>query len=182
MKKIILTFVALLIAITTIQVQAQKTTPAQKRKIERAIADSINQVNVRWAVENKDLYFDGIDMQIKNLDRYSLRAPYNMVEVDGDFIRVRLPYFTSVNLMGNNPAILDFESSNIKYSYTERNGVYIVKIDIREAKNTAMSTRRSPSDGYTLTLTISGSGNSSVDLALTPNFTSTIFYRGRLDF
>ncbi|MEG0656519.1 MAG: DUF4251 domain-containing protein [Mucinivorans sp.] len=191
MKKILLVTTIIIATIATIgagaalsltsqsqERQENKQNKAQQRKTKRALNDSLLMNRIRTTLENQTFYFDGTYMQTRGLDRYMLRAPYNYVELKDDYLRVQLPYFTSVNTMGNSPSIIDFESTNFTYQVTELRAGFTVVINVKEVTDTYRS-RANQSGAYRLVLQISCSGSSTgSNLALTPNFTSTINYSG----
>lgn len=181
MKKIITT-VLLAIMLIGVAVSQEVLSPAQQRKAERAKQQEIEKQQLELAMANKTFYFRGQSMQIRNLDRYYLRAPYNYVDLQPGYLRVQLPYFTSQYTMNNTPMILDFESDKFTCSVDERRGIYTVTIEVLEVKNTYTTTRKSQSGAYRLVFSIGkgGAGSNSM-LSLTPNFTGTITYTGDLE-
>lgn len=186
MKTKIIALVAIAMLATSLtaaiaQTKEKELTPAQKRKMEQKALDEQYEVRLRAALEAKTFYFRGQDMQTKSLNKYSLRPPYNYVDVQDDQLTLQLPYFTSARTMNNTPVIIDFTSDNFTYSVTPKKGTYTVVIEVKEVKNTYTATRKSQSGSYRLVFIISNSRDGFCSLSLTPNFTSTISYSGYVE-
>lgn len=186
MKTKIIALVAIAMLATSLtaviaQTKEKELTPAQKRKMEQKVLDEQYEVRLRAALEAKTFYFRGQDMQTKSMNKYSLRPPYNYVDVQNDQLTLQLPYFTSVRTMDNTPVIIDFRSQNFTYTLTERKGTYTVVIEVKDLDNTYTATRKSQSGSYRLVFIISNSRDGFCSLSLTPNFTSTISYSGYVE-
>lgn len=153
-----------------------------QRKIERQKENAQYAERMEQALANGQVYFLGQQMQIKNLDRYPLRAPYNYVDIQPGYVRVQLPYFTSVNTMGNAPMIIDFESDNFEYKFDKKKDTYIVTLSIRDVKNTYNMPNKLQGGGYRLVFTIPSSIDGTTMLNLSPGFTAPIIYTGTMDF
>lgn len=181
MKKVIS---LLLVSIMVLGVaMAQQGAPSKKeqKKIEKEKAEKLYEEQLQAAIESGTFMFDGQTMRIKNLDRYNLRGPYNAVYVEPEYIRLQLPYFTSKFTMANSPLILDFESDNFTYTYIKQRGAYIVTIEVKDIKNTFNTGRKTPSGFYKLVFTIPIRNGGMAFLDLSPSFTATIQYQGRIE-
>lgn len=186
MKTKIIALVAIAMLATSLtaviaQTKEKELTPAQKRKMEQKVLDEQYEMRLRVALDAKTFYFRGQDMQTKSMNKYSLRPPYNYVDVQNDQLTLQLPYFTSVRTMDNTPVIIDFRSQNFTYTLTERKGTYTVVIEVKDLDNTYTATRKSQSGSYRLVFIISNSRDGFCSLSLTPNFTSTISYSGYVE-
>lgn len=186
MKTKIIALVAIAMLATSLtaviaQTKEKELTPAQKRKMEQKVLDEQYEMRLRVALDAKTFYFRGQDMQTKSMNKYSLRPPYNYVDVQNDQLTLQLPYFTSVRTMANTPVIIDFRSQNFTYTLTERKGTYTVVIEVKDLDNTYTATRKSQSGSYRLVFIISNSRDGFCSLSLTPNFTSTISYSGYVE-
>lgn len=159
--------------------QDKPLTPAQKRKLERQQLEATRSLAVQQAVAAGDFYFMGRDMQLRSLDRFSLRAPYDFVSVKPGLLTVRLPYYTSEHTMGNTWPILDFETKEFTYTVKEQAGVYTVRIDAKDVNDRYTIPTSGQSRSYQLIFTIAGSGSNTM-LSVTPNFTGPVTYTGDL--
>lgn len=181
MKKVISLLLVSMIAIGVSVAQQGTLSKKEQRKIEKQKAEKLYEEQLQAAIESGTFSFEGQTMRIKNLDRYNLRGPYNAVYIQPEYIRLQLPYFTSRFTMGNSPLILDFESDNFTYTYKKERGAYIVTIEVKAIKNTFNTARKTPSGYYKMVFTITTSNGGTTFLDLSPSFTATIQYQGRVE-
>lgn len=178
MKHIILVLLVLVTALTAFG-QEQKLTAAQKRKLERQQAEAARALLVEQAVEQGSFYYAGRDMQLRNMDRVMLRAPYDFVEVRPGELTVSLPYFTDQHTMNRTWPLLDFTTKEFTYTATEHKGNFTVKIEAKNVVDRHTVGRANQSRDYELIFLIGGDGSNTM-LTIVPNFTGPVTYSGSI--
>lgn len=180
MKRLVLWLLVVGTATATVfsaAAQNKPLTPAQKRKLERQQQEATRSLRVQQAVAEGDFYFMGRFMQLRSLDRVTLLAPYDFVEVTPELLTVRLPYFTSENTMGGTWPILDFTTDKFSYTVKEHKGAYTVMIEAKDVVDRRTIPGAGQSRSYNLTLVIAGEGTNTT-LTIVPNFTGPVTYTG----